>query len=221
MLAVYKAYTARWYHFLVWLCYPVAVLICCASLQTGFFGLHERFAYVYSVPQSVMGMGLCVAEILLDAFCLGGICSKDYSYRELFKVSPRGRKLYRGILVMDILRRAMQFALVYAGNLVIGLCLGQRPEPGEIYGTICSALWTYILCTLTILCTRYAAHLVVTLVTAYIFLMLGLVLQAVLVWCDITGPVALAAFAGGSILLSLLLIRQPIKKMEESYYDKK
>lgn len=220
MTKSYRAFTARWYHILVWFCYPVAAIICCLALQNGVFGLVPRFSYSFEVPQSFLGTGLCVAEIFLDAFCLGGICSKDYVHFELFKSSKNGKKIFKGILVMDTIRRALLFLFLYVTNVAISLMLGKEVVFLDYIYAAEGALWTYMICTAAVLLTRFTMHLAINLATAYGFMLLGMLLQAILTWVTVGEAILATVFGVVSIVLTVLLLMLPMKKLEGSYYDR-
>lgn len=220
MTKSYKAFTARWYQILVWFCYPAAAILGCLSFQNGMFGLVPRFTYSYEMPQALLGNALCVAEIFLDAFCLGGICSKDYVYHELFKGSQKGKKVFSGIIIMDTIRRALLFLFLYIMNVVIYMVRGNEVTGMDFAIAAEYALWTYMLCTAAVFLTRFTMHMAINYATAYGFMVVGMVLQAVLSWIEVSELALAAGFGVVSVVLTILLIKVPVKKLEGSYYDR-
>ena len=160
-----------------------------------------------------------MVEIFLDAFFLGGICSGKYRYHDLYKNAPRGKEIFKNIIWMDTLRRALLFLFLYLMNVGISVMLGREVSGEEFLFAVMAALYSYMLCTTAVLLTRFTILLVVNLATAYGFMSIGLVLQAFLTLTEVRVVLLTVIFGTVSVILTVLLIRVPMKKMEDSYYD--
>lgn len=215
-MKAYKAYTPNWYHVLVWVLYPLAAVACCFLMQIGVLGR----AYTFYMPQVILGVALCVVEVFFDAFSFGGICSKDYTFREYFKVSKKGAGIFKQILMMDILRRIMLFLFVFLANLTIGLTLGQEIGWGDLAETCGYLLWNYLLCSMVIYITRFTNQLLLNLGASYCCMLIGTLSQTLVVeWIPVPAAVMILVELVGAIVFSILTVQAPMKKMEGSFYD--
>ena len=215
-MKAYKAYTPNWYHVLVWVLYPLAAVACCYLMQAGILGR----AYTFYIPEAILGVALCVVEVFFDAFSFGGICSKEYTFREYFKISKRGAGLFKQILTLDIMRRILLFISIFLANLAIGLALGQEIGWGDLAETCGYLLWNYLLCSMVIFITRYTNQLILCMCGAYFCMVFGALLQTVIVvWIPVPAAVMILVELVGAIVFSILTVQAPMKKMEGSFYD--
>lgn len=171
----------------------------------------------------VFVMILIMVESVADYWFLGGIQEKGSEKIDYLKTSPRGMKVMKSALVMDLVRRFLFHAGIFGLSQMIALISGSLDRAGNLigFGELLLAIFlSYTLSVLGIFISRFTSYFWVNLLCGYIGSIAGLVI--LLVCMSMPVPVVLPNIAlvvlGGGI--SVLTVKIAMLKVEGSYYDK-
>lgn len=186
---------------------------------------------LHSTAIPVFVMTLVLVEAVADNWFLGGIQEKGSAKIDYLKTSPRGMKVMKSALIVDLARRLVFcFALFGVCQLIAVWGSGTPGQSGAVqdeaggsgvFGMLLLAvLLTYTLSVLGIFIARFNSYIWVNLLCGYVGAIVGLL---VLLVCSVgIVPTALANLAlgilGGGI--SFLMVKIAMLKVEGSFYDK-
>ncbi|MDE5588900.1 MAG: hypothetical protein K2J60_07125 [Acetatifactor sp.] len=209
----YLVFTSLWYKIIMFAVLPLVLL-----------GIQVFSTVVFrgtAIP--VFVMILIMVEIMADYGFLGGIQEKGSEKIDYLKTSPRGMKVMKSALVIDLVRRFLLHAGIFGLSQMISLILGFSDRAGELIGfgeLLLVIFLSYTLSVLGIFISRFTSYLWVNLLCGYIGAIAGLVI--LLVCTSMPVPMvlpnaALVVLGGG---ISLLIVKIAMLKVEGSYYDK-
>lgn len=166
----------------------------------------------------VFVMTLVLVEAVADNWFLGGIQEKGSAKIDYLKTSPRGMKVIKSALVMDLARRLV-FCFAFFGLCRLITLWGTGGAAG-LGMLLLAAVLTYTLSVLGIFIARFSSYIWVNLLCGYVGAIVGLI---ILLACSVgIVPTVLANLAlgilGGGI--SFLMIKIAMLKVEGSFYDR-
>ena len=209
----YLVFTSLWYKIIMFAVLPLVLL-----------GIQVFSTVVFrgtAIP--VFVMILIMVEIMADYWFLGGIQEKGSEKIDYLKTSPRGMRVMKSALVIDLVRRFLFYVCIFGLSRMITLILGSSDRAGELIGLgelLLVVFLSYTLSVLGIFISRFTSYLWVNLLCGYIGAIAGLVI--LLVCTSMPVPMvlpnaALVVLGGG---ISFLIVKIAMLKVEGSYYDK-
>lgn len=211
----YLVFTSLGYKVIMFLVLPVVLL-----------GIQVFSAAVFrgtAIP--VFVMVLVMVEVLADNWFLGGIQEKGAEKIDYLKTSPKGMKVMKSALVMDLVRRFVFYVVLFGlSRMITGIFgVGDGNGAGGSAGfevLLLAIVLTYALSVLGIFIARFTSYLWVNLICGYVGAIAGLVIflvcSAGLVPAALM-DIALIVLGGG---ISFLIVKIAMLKVEGSYYDK-
>ncbi len=211
----YLGFTSFWYKLLLLLVLPVLLL-----------GIQVFASVVFQgtvIPLSILV--LIFAEIFGDTFVLGGIQEKNSEKMDYLKTSPRGMKVMKSVLVMDLVRRFLAFVVIFGLSGLMMLVFGATPGAEKMAGPealLLAVLLTYTLSVLGIFLSRFGSLLWINMLCAYAGAIVGLVLFFIGTggMLPLLLPLMNTVMGILAVGLSILTVKIAMMKVEGSYYDK-
>lgn len=209
----YLVFTSLGYKIIMFAILPVVLL-----------GIQVLSAVVFrgtAIP--VFVMALVLVEIMADNWFLGGIQEKGSEKIDYLKTSPRGMKVMKSALVMDLVRRFVFYVVLFGScRLITGIfgAGGGAGGPADLEALLLAVVLTYALSVLGIFIARFTSYLWVNLLCGYVGAIAGLL---ILLICSgglvpmILVNIAMIVLGGG---ISFLMVKIAMLKVEGSYYDK-
>ncbi len=220
MLHNYRIYCSGIYRLFIWLVYPLCAIVCCIGLQNGFFGLQPELKLNALIPLSLLVFGCMACEVIFDWFLLGGCNNRKMVQLDFLKVSNKGTKLYRDVLVMDGIRKCFTMVMISVIDILYGRIYGNLELDWEMMVSIgvtvtLGLIFIYLGCFIarffTVFWGNLALAYAMNLVIGIVSFLYNMILLNSLIWVGIN----ICLMAG----LLFLNIWFALKKMEESYYD--
>lgn len=209
----YLVFTSLGYKIIMFVILPVVLL-----------GIQVFSAVVFrgtAIP--VFVMTLVMVEIMADNWLLGGIQEKGSEKIDYLKTSPRGMKVMRSVLVMDLVRRFVFYVVLFGLSWLITGIFGAGNGAGglaALEALLLAVVLTYALSALGIFIARFTSYLWVNMLCGYVGAIAGLV---ILLICSgglvpmMLVNIAMIVLGGG---ISFLMVKIAMLKVEGSYYDK-
>lgn len=209
----YLVFTSLWYKVIVFVILPV-VLLGMQILSTIVF---QGTAIHLSVPVLIM------AEIMADSWFLGGIQEKGSEKIDYLKTSPRGMKVMKSVLVMDLVRRLLFHGGILGVSWLIMRLLGTTAMAAKLAGfgeLLLAVALTYTLSALGIFITRFTSYIWVNMLCGYVGAIAGLIILLVCALMPVPAALPDIALAVLGVGISVLTVKIAMLKVEGSYYDK-
>lgn len=211
----YLVFTSVLYKILMLLVLPVLLL-----------GIQVFASVVFQgtvIPLSILV--LIFAEIFGDTFVLGGIQEKNSEKMDYLKTSPRGMKVMKSVLIMDLLRRFLSCVVIFGLSRVSMWVFGATPGSERLAGPgvlLLAVLLTYTFSVLGIFLSRFGSLLWINMLCAYAGAIVGLVLFFIGTggMLPLLLPLMNTAMGILAVGLSILTVKIAMMKVEGSYYDK-
>ncbi len=209
----YLVFASRWYKIIMFMILPAVLL----GIQIFSSVVFQGTAIHFSVAALIM------VEIMADNWFLGGIQEKGSEKIDYLKTSPRGMKIMRNVLVMDLMRRLLYHGGILGVSWLLTRIFGTSAEAGKMagFGTLLLAVaMTYALSAAGIFIARFTSYMWVNLLCGYAGAIAGLVILLVCTSTPIPAAlpdIALVVLGGG---ISFLMVKIAMLKVEGSYYDK-
>ncbi len=211
----YLVFTSVLYKILMLLVLPVLLL-----------GIQVFASVVFQgtvIPLSILV--LIFAEIFGDTFVLGGIQEKNSEKMDYLKTSPRGMKVMKSVLIMDLLRRFLSCVVIFGLLRVSMWAFGATPGSERLAGPgalLLAVLLTYTFSVLGIFLSRFGSLLWINMLCAYAGAIVGLVLFFIGTggMLPLLLPLMNTAMGILAVGLSILTVKIAMMKVEGSYYDK-
>ena len=211
----YLVFTSVLYKILMLLVLPVLLL-----------GIQVFASVVFQgtvIPLSILV--LIFAEIFGDTFVLGGIQEKNSEKMDYLKTSPRGMKVMKSVLIMDLLRRFLSCVVIFGLLRVSMWVFGATPGSERLAGPgalLLAVLLTYTFSVLGIFLSRFGSLLWINMLCAYAGAIVGLVLFFIGTggMLPLLLPLMNTAMGILAVGLSILTVKIAMMKVEGSYYDK-
>ena len=158
-----------------------------------------------------------MAEVFLDFWVFGGICTKDFHGIEYLKSSIKGKEILRCALILDVFRKLIWMVLVAAGTYLYFPIFGvKNPAPINWISFIAMILFGHGTVMLGNLLERYAPSYAIAMLISYgaaVMMIIGYLL------CY-TEPIFMLVISFGcSLGFSWLSVWKVMRKVEGSYYD--
>lgn len=203
----YLAFTSLFYRIIVFVLLPlVAVGLYClvGSINAG-VGL----IFVMEL--------LIVAEIFFDTWLFGGIQSKESEKLDYLKTSSQGMEVIKNALQMDLIRRLLTAAGIFAVCYLVGDFHGSSVQ--EVAILLYPIPVSYTISVLGVFLARYEGGMWINMAIGYVATIFGLLCWFVpglkkYAICYVLGFSVLA------VLISILAVTVAKNKVEGSYYDK-
>lgn len=168
---------------------------------------------------------MMMAEVILDYWAFGGIAVKSGSSLEYLKTSVKGRGLVKSALRHDMLRMLVECAAVLGLNMIFGDVirggLGTLTQSMDRFRIVFLSLLIldeFFVAASMKLFTRHFDNFQINAYIAGLGCLVFLPLIAVVDW---NRYFVLALLVTLSVSVSILSLRKIMKRVEESYYDKK
>lgn len=219
MLRSYRVFTSSLYRLIMFVIYPLTAILCCYLVQSDFI---KEGGYTYLLAANLMIYGFVMIEVFTDYWAFSGIHAKKTNHMDFFKVSKRGKKLFRQALIFDAIRRLITFMACSLINVGMGVFIFHKEfiwEQDFIYIWF-SIFFAYILCTIGVFITRFGSSYWLNLGVAYLVYFAAMILCMFTESVGIPQCVTLVGNGVVSVLLTVGLIAFAMKKVEDSYYDK-
>lgn len=176
-----------------------------------------------TIPLSIFM--LILVEVPGDILVLGGIQEKNSEKMDYLKTSPRGMKVMKNVLVMDLVRRFLACVIIFALSRLIMSAFGAAPEAEKLAGPgalLLAVLLSYTLAVLGIFISRFCSLLWINLLCSYIGAIAGIILFFIGAgnYFPLLLPMMNAALGILAVGLSILTVKIAMMKVEGSYYDR-
>lgn len=223
MFRSYRAFVSEFYKVAIWIIYPMIACFGCIIVQTGCFGLLKRSGYHYMAVQGLLCSGIVFVECVADYWLFSGIQSKSVNHMDFLKGSRKGKLFFKNAILSDIMRRAIVILICNGFNLAIGILIFKKnlSESGGIELVILYSVCCYFFSTLGVFISRFSDIWWLNMSSGYfgsfIFSVLLYFISALesLLW------IWIIAFLVFGVVISMMIERVAIKKVEDSYYDER
>lgn len=210
------AYCGLFYKLVVFLIYPVVLLLVCGFLHFILWVMKEGTEVSVYVSM-LLCAAIVVMEIIMDGINFGGMYAKDATIYKFFLSSPNGEKYVGDLLSVDLVRRFLTILVLYGCHL--GICLLKEPESArtELKLFVVYVLGTYVLCAVGILVSRFFAGVWMNLIVGYAVSILGNVILALFAFVGVISVVIILTVL--SAVSSMVLVFLGKRKVRIGYYD--
>lgn len=179
--------------------------------------LECRLMLDYMMPMYLFLMLLVIIEVFADYWTFGGICAKEFRGSEYMKSSAKGKSVLKIALIVDCIRKLLWLVLLAGVNSLYCYFKTGAPVTADVFQAVIGMIGSaYCAVLIGNFIGRYIQNYAILILIAYLA---GMVYFGVsFVFLITPFPVCMLGIAAG-VGLTYLLIRNVMKKMEESYYD--
>lgn len=216
----YLVFTTGIYRLFLFVVIPVAAVAIQALLM-----LFTDSANAVGAGMLLAALTMMMAEVILDYWAFGGIAVKRGSSLEYLKTSAKGRGMVKTALRHDMLRMFVEGAAVLCLSMIVGDVirggLGNLTQSMDRFRIMFFSLLVldeFFVAVSAKLVARHFDNFQINTCIASLGCLVFFPLIGAAVWNRYVVLVLLAIL---SVSVSILSLRKIMKRVEESYYDKK